>query len=170
MSLSRHWTKVAFIAWLLYWIAWHCTGCHVIVSTPLQFLAEDVPLLRNSLLLRLQVVSGQRVRVHNGCHIVLLCNLASSVSPPHGAPIHSFPLRWNDSSNSPSLHRGGGSNYVPPLLQHTHSDKAAGEPEKNCLCSIHRLLWLHSCSHLALTGSPGLSYKLLWCVTGAIQA
>ena len=58
-----------------------------------------------------------------GCHAVLLCNLASSASPPHRAPIRSFPHRWNDSSNPPSLLWGGGgswSNYTPPPPKHTH--------------------------------------------------
>jgi len=46
---------------------------------------------------------------------------------------------------------------------HTHSlsDKAAGEPEPNCLSPF---------SHLALTGSRGLSHKPSRRVTGAIQA
>lgn len=57
------------------------------------------------------------------CHAVVLCNLASSASPSHRVPIRSFPQRWNDSSNSPSLHRcsqeEGWSNYPPTPQTHT---------------------------------------------------
>lgn len=118
-----------------------------------------------------------------GCHAALLCNLASSASPPHGAPIRSSPRRWNDSSNSTTLQAGlqgrrgsgGGGNYGPPSLppsllpSNTHTHALTKLPEslnKNCAIQTSSI----SQSHLALTSSSGLSYKPLWCETGVIQA
>lgn len=107
----------------------------------------------------------------------LLRNLASSASPRHRAPIHCLSPRWNDSSNSPGLQRRGGlvAAIKPPPLTHTltldtNTHTHTHNQNKIVLALADHFLWLHSCSHLVLTGCPRLSNKQLLCVAVAIQA
>lgn len=161
-----HLPKSATYWWL--WIVWRCRGRCVFVFNPCCFW------LLISTFFKIAFTSGCKCcRGEHNPASILSSPLFSPVPLPHQAPVYSFPRGWNDYSNSPSLHWCSGQRQLqpsPPTHTHSPSDKAAREPEQNCLCSTDKLLQLFSCSHLALTGSPGLSYKPLCCVTGAIQA